>query len=487
MIIDSLGMKAIEKQSGLSMDQLMENAGKAIAEEIKKETSEKDNILILCGKGNNGGDGIVVCRLLDRENCNIIFVDGEPKSEEALHAYSLLDKKHVLKPSRIKSAIRKASVIVDAIYGFGFHGSLKKEIRNISDLVNESKARVFSIDINSGAEADSGHVDKDTIRSDITFALDCFKPFHMMNKEHGLCKEIRLLDLNLPHPETSLYPEMNEEIFFSSFPKKKTTAYKNSNGKTILVGGSYGMAGALSLNIIGAKTVGASYIDVVLDESIYPIVASHHITPVFHPVSKHNLEQVALPLVRNARAIACGSGMTNMEYKQECMDLVLQNAKSPVVLDAESLRMLRYNTYLFRFIKAPVILTPHIGEFAYLINKPVEEVMDRKIEYALAFSKENKVILVLKGPNTIVTSPTGDCYINQSGNQALGQAGSGDLLTGIITGILTMTRDTYKAACMGVWLHGKIADLGIEEQSIQCFDLESFPKIMNRLFKKHGF
>ncbi len=487
MIIDSLGMKAIEKQSGLSMDELMENAGKAIAEEIKKETTRKENILILCGKGNNGGDGIVACRLLERENCNVIFVDGEPKAKEALHAYSLLDKKHVFKNSRLKKEIQKADIIVDAVYGFGFHGALKKEIRDIFDLVNTSKARVFSIDINSGAEADSGHVDKDTIHSDITFALDCFKPFHMLNKEHGLCKEIRLLDLHLPHPEQSLYHEMDEEIFFSSFPKKKTTAYKNSSGKTMIVGGSYGMAGALSLNITGAKTVGASYIDVVLDDSIYPIVASHHITPVFHPVHKENMEKVVLPLIRNARAIACGSGMTNMEYKQECMDLVLQNAKGPVVLDAECLRLLRYNTYLFRFIKTPVVLTPHIGEFAYLLNKPIEEVMDRKIEYALKFSRENRVILVLKGPNTIVASPAGDVYINQSGNQALGQAGSGDLLTGIMTGILTMTRDIYKAVCMAVWLHGKLADLGTEDQSIQCFNLESFPWIMDKLFKKHGF
>ena len=487
MIIDSNGMRALEAASGISVSDLMETAGKSAAEAIEKEVSPDTRILILAGNGNNGGDGFVICRYLKAYKCRVCLVDGTPKTPEALANYKLLSKSRIISKRSVRTEIAKADLIIDAVYGFGYHGELKPEIRKIFRLVNESSSRVFSIDINSGCEADTDHHDKDAIISDITFALDCYKPVHMLRKETGVCREIRLLDLGLPHEGAKAWPEMNEEIFFSNFPRRPEAMHKNTYGHTLIVGGCYGMAGAVGLNILGARTVGAPYVECALPDSIYPIVAARHLTTVFHPFSYHTAVQTVEECCSKAKAVVFGSGAVYMERKEQCMDVVLQSSTCPVILDAEAFHLLHQNSYILRFVNCPLILTPHIGEFASLINKPVEEIMDNRMKYAVRFAKENKVIVVLKGANTIVASPLGEVYINQSGNPGLAQAGSGDLLAGIIAGILTMTRDIYTAVCMGVWLHGHLADLALEKQSMQTLSLESYPELMDELFRKHGY
>ena len=176
-----------------------------------------------------------------------------------------------------------------------------------------------------------------------------------------------------------------------------------------------------------------------------------------------------------------------MDHKDDILDLILQECHSPIVLDAEALRLLKHNTYILKFVKAPIIVTPHIGEFADMVNQPTSAVKDSPIPLAQKFARDYGVIVVLKSPNTIVVSPSGDIYINQTGSQALAQAGSGDLLTGIMTAMLSMTRDVFTAVCMSVWLHGYLADLGVKGHSRQDFNLERYPELMDQLFESHGF
>jgi hydroxyethylthiazole kinase-like uncharacterized protein yjeF len=487
MITDSEGMRKVEKSSGLSTARLMEKAGAAVFDALTKEMTPDTQVLVLCGKGNNGGDGFVLARLLAAAGyaVSVYACEGTPVSKEALAAYHKLPAGCLLKKQKIDAALEGADVIVDAVYGYGYHGALSKEDTQLFAKVNASGRDVFSIDINSGCEADTGRYDRDAIRSRITYAMDCWKPFHLLRKDHGMFEKTEVLSLDLPHADTRFH-EMNEDLFFRNFPKKKEDAYKGTYGKTLLIGGCYGMAGAVCLNILGAKTVGAPYINVALPEEIYAPAAAHFITPVFHPFGHETMHEVVEPLISSAAAIGFGSGAVYMDHKEDCLDLILQTSRCPVVLDAEALRMLKQNTYILKFVKAPVILTPHIAEFADIVNQPLEVVQDNKMEIVRKFAADYKVILVLKGPNTIVVSPSGDCYINQSGNQALAQAGSGDVLTGIMSAMLSMTRDVFTAVIMAVWLHGYLADLGIETHSIQGFSLDAYPHLMDQLFRKHG-
>ncbi len=487
MIIDSDGMKKIEKASGIPVSDLMEKAGKACAEQLMKDTAEGSRILILAGKGNNGGDGFVAARLLqDSRTIHIYLTDGEPKTEAARAAYKKLSKTLFIGKRKFPEILTQCDYVVDAVYGFGFKGTLSAETKKIFKEVNASRKPVFSIDINSGCEADSGHCDKDAVLSAVTYALDCYKPFHMLRKEHAKFREARLLPLGLPHDIPSSYHEMNEEIFFRNFPVKAENSYKATFGKTLLACGSKGMAGAACYNILGARTAGASYLYAAVPEDIYAITASHFMSPVFKPFDEKNWKEVLEPLIKDVRSIGFGSGAVNMPHKQDIMDMILQEASVPVVLDAEALRLLVHNTYLLRFVREPVILTPHIGEFAALANLPAEAVRDHPVTSAVQFAKDYKCTLVLKGANTIAVSAAGDVYINQTGNQALAQAGSGDLLTGIMTAVLSMTADVFTGVCMSVWLHGYLADLGIQSHSIQAFPLEAYPQLMDLLFRKHG-
>ena len=488
MITDKEGMKAIEEASGIPVETLMEQVGMKIADRIRQSLKPGSNLFILCGKGNNGGDGFVVCRALAKDyRCRIYLADGKPVTDAAKHAKRRLPRASIIDESMVAEEIRQADLILDAVYGFGFHGSLPSHIKQLFSVINSSGKPVWSVDINSGCECDRASCDSDAIRSELTLAIDCYKPFHLLRKEHGRFRQCELLDMGLPHPAASRFREMDEERFFASFPRKRENAHKGSFGKTLLIGGCYGMAGALALNLLGARTVGAPYIQAAVPEEIYPIAAGYYLTPVFHPFGQWTWHDVIEPLIHSSKAIAFGSGATYMYHKEDILDLILQESRVPVVLDAAGLRLLSHNMYILRFAKAPVILTPHIGEFSDITGLPVSVIRDQKIETAAAFAKDYRVIVVLKGANTVIAFPNGDFYINETGNPALAQAGAGDLLTGILAGLLTMTCDVETAVIMGVWLHGYLADLGIKNHSVQGFRLDTFPEIMDQLFLQHGF
>ncbi|MBR2811316.1 MAG: NAD(P)H-hydrate dehydratase [Solobacterium sp.] len=481
MIIDSKGMKLLEQSSGRTTAELMEDAGKAIAAAVESLTGPHDSILFIAGKGNNGGDAYAAARVIHRK-AQVYAAFGKPVTEEAAAQYDALpDKRH--RKRNLTRAIENCDVIVDCLYGFGYHGDLNDKARAYAAMINSSGKRVFSVDINSGAESDTGRYDRDAVISEYTFALDCYKPFHMLRKEHRLFKYCMLLDLQIPHTLKSDFLEMDADLFFRNFPKKDESSYKGTFGKTLLIGGSYGMAGALMLNIIGAETAAAPYIEAGLPDAIYPIAAGRFITPVYHPYSDYNYEEVLLPAIEQAKAVGFGSGMANLNIRNSLLDLVLQNARGPVILDAEAIRLLQHNTYIFRFVREPVILTPHIGEFACMINKPVHVINEARLSYARDFAKENKVYLVLKGANTIVASPHGEVYISQAGSQALARAGSGDVLTGIMAGILTRVSDVFTGVCMAVWLHGYLAEYACSTlgSEAELFHLERYPEIMEAL------
>lgn len=488
MIADRNEMRQIESASGYSEEELMEKAGKAVADELKRILPYQSRLFILAGNGNNGGDAYVAARLLKDFFIIRIFTPlGKPKTASAAENYNLLDQTLFIPGDDLSNVLNDADAVLDGVFGFSYHGLLSERLQQTFDLINRSDKKVYSIDINSGAECDTGFFDEHALRSEVTFALDCYKPFHLLRKEHFLFKEVKLLSLGLPHPLETKWKSMDEDTFFSSFPHKKENAYKNTFGKTLLIGGSYGMAGALSFNITGAETIGAGYIQAAMTHDIYPIEAVRHTRTVFLPFGHDDYMKVLQPAVQQASAVSFGSGAVNMDRKNDILDLVLQYSRGPVVLDAEALNLLIHNTWVLRYANSPVILTPHIGEFSRLINKPVKEISRRKIDAASAFARRNHVILVLKGPNTIIAAPDGRCAINQSGNAALAQAGSGDLLTGMITAMLTMEKDVFKAVCMAVWLHGWIADQGLQYHSMQNFPLEEYPKIMDHLFQKHGY
>ncbi len=485
MIVDHYDMQKIEQASGKDTLTLMECAGEAVVKALLCDTQANSSILILCGKGNNGGDGLVVARLLQNRKVNVYLAENEVRTPDAKVNYERLDGHVFIKPEELDQALEECDVILDCVYGFSYHGELRDSVRPLFQKVNASGRRIISVDIVSGCEADSGYAAKDALQADLVYALDCYKPFHMLRKDHQKFRECRLLSLDLPHPEQGTFMEMDEEKFFAGFNRKTEVSYKNTFGQMMLIGGSYGMAGALCLNITGAKSMGASYIHTVLPDSIYPICAARFLTPVYHPV-KADAEETIKDLMSFVKAICYGSGAASFPDKKQVLSLLLKEHACPLVLDAEALRIFaEYEGDVHSDV--PLILTPHIGEFAVLSGLSISEINRDRIKTASAYAAQHHVILVLKGPHTIVASPDGRVYINQSGCQALAQAGSGDLLAGMIAAVLLHQKDAFLASCMAVWAHGAVSQPQHHAYSMQAFPLEKVPEIMDHLFRSHGF
>ena len=278
---------------------------------------------------------------------------------------------------------------------------------------------------------------------------------------------------------------MNKKQFFSHYPIRKKDSNKFDNGRVLFISGSRGMAGAAILNIIGARSTGASYIHSLLPESIYPIVATNEITAVYHVDECNDKNYLKKSnLTEKVDSIALGSGLNNHPFAKEYLKEVLK-AKVPVVVDAYGLRLFAGDKNLYKKINT-VIMTPHLGEFSALCNMSVAQIQKGRENIAVNFAKEHNVILVLKGPGTLVVSPAGQVYKNNSGNEALARAGSGDVLTGMIAGLCALYDDPYTATTDAVWLHGHLCDEMIRTHSKEIFDLRNYPQAADTFFSKRN-
>ena len=271
--------------------------------------------------------------------------------------------------------------------------------------------------------------------------------------------------------------------FFAQYPLRDPQSNKFDNGVIALIAGSAGMAGACSLNILGARLIGASYIHVIVPKEIYPLVAGKENTCVYHfdDGGKLNTEVIPSGLFKKVKAVGFGSGLTNLPFKEVYLKSLL-NLELPLVVDAEGLRILAKDPYLLHSHRYPLILTPHLGEFASLTALTIEEIKDNKEEIVRKYASDNQIYLVLKGPHTLIASPNGDLYTNHSGNEALARAGSGDLLTGMITGMLGINPDIFNSLKAAVWFHGHLADEAIKTHSKELFDFEQLYPLADKFF-----
>ena len=276
---------------------------------------------------------------------------------------------------------------------------------------------------------------------------------------------------------------MDKKEFMSHYPFRKADSNKFDNGHLLLVSGSKGMAGSAILNIVGARSVGAAYVHAVTEESIYPIIASNQITTVYHVDDLSDPELIDnLDLYSRVDAIAIGSGLNNNPNALEYFTQILENFRGPIIVDAYALDLLSENDRLFS-LNDNLILTPHLGEFARMNHSSTREILKDKQGLARYYALSKNVTLVLKGPNTLVVSPGGMMYVNDTGNETLAQAGSGDVLTGMIAGMCALYDDPYQAAIDAVWLHGHLADMHIKSHSKEIFDLCTYPQYADMFFK----
>lgn len=482
MIVTREEMIDIEQNSTLNTRELINTVGEKLAEYIQSEIPKDKKLLIVAGKGNNGADALVLAALIkDIYNLRIYLISDNFSSPYAKEYYETLDK--TLFINELKD---EYDVIIDGIYGFSFHPPINEREREIFKKLNCMHAYKISIDINSGAMANDYKADEDAFKSDITLSLGAYKVFHMYQKIHHLFKEKRLirLPLNLEHSTT--YHEMNDEIFIDNYPFLKEDSYKGQNGKGLVIGGSYGMAGALMFNLIGVRSFGDSYTYVILDESIYPIIASSLINPVYHPCDNDTYERIIKDMIPKTRTILYGSGVNNLEYKEDILRILLSEFDGTLIIDAEGLRILKKYLDNLQNTRARIILTPHMGEFANLIDTDINTLRANRMELALDFVKKYHVTLILKDVITLLIKDDKHIFINNHGNEALSKAGSGDILSGMIMQANAMINDDFKASMMAVWLFNHLIEMIAKDHSKTIYNHELYPVYADKFFREHG-
>lgn len=468
MAVTRKQMIECEQNCNLSTDELMEMVGRRCALVLMEEIRKNQSVLILSGKGNNGGDGFVIGRILHQNQypVQVYLAEHEIVSETAQNMANLIDDKLFVHDD-IMNVIDQSDVIIDCVYGFSFKGNLSDEIAGLFDAVNQSNARVFSIDINSGLEADTGRKDPCAIVSEMTLALGHLKIAHLLSKDHQCFKTCRKIELDIPTPKSSHLFEMNERRFKKMLPVKAVDSYKNVNGRTMCIAGSQNTMGAALLCAQAAWKTGIGYLHLASEPQVlqtmvqtFPVCVTHDITTSI---------QLLLEAVDSA---VIGCGCDHMPNFENLLISLLEDCQLPLVLDAYALRILSEHLSVLDAARCPVILTPHLSEFSALCSCSVSEIKKNKLALALQFAKDHGVILVLKGPHTLVASPDGRLYINQTGHQNLAKAGSGDVLAGLIGGFAAQQIDPFEACCMAVWMHGKASDLSdVPDQIFSACDL----------------
>lgn len=488
-------MKSVEQHAsryGFSFMRMMENAGVACARNIRnlceKRYEGRKNICIVCGKGNNGGDGFVIARKLKENDykVTVVLAQGYPKTAEAAENYKTAiglgipavwydsDK------SGTANTLKNADIIVDCVYGFGFYGQLTAETQNLFEEINSLSTPVIAIDVPSGVYCDSGLAAQGAIRADYTIAVSALKPAHIIYPAADNCGDIIVVNIGLPEESfstvTSSVFTLNAKEVKALFPKREMTGHKGSFGTALLICGSRNMIGAAELSAKAALRSGVGMVKVAFPECMYIPMASKMTEAIMLPLEANaegTLSQKALPAILeelekcDCVLIGCGLGLNEDTVK--IVSSVIANAKCPVIIDADGINALATDINMLRKAAVPVILTPHPKEMSRLIGVSVENIQADRMAVAVNFAESYLATLVLKGANTIVAGGEDGhgIFINSTGNTGLSKGGSGDLLAGLTAGFVAQGIEPFKAAQAAVYIHGYLGESVSEKYSVR--------------------
>lgn len=457
----------------------MERAGGAFADAALSVLHGKSSphVLVLCGKGNNGGDGLVAAKKLCESGVSVtvFLTDGECATELSKAMFSRLSPscKVLTSTDDFEEAVNPPpDVILDAVYGIGFHGKISEYLSRLFEAVNALPAPRVSADIPSGIQCDSGQAEGAYIKANLTVSFTALKPAHILYPSCDACGKVEVKDVGIPQklldgfPTVATVTEPGDVKHL--LPPRLPSSHKGTYGTLSLICGSYGMAGAAILSTRAALRCGVGLARVLCAASIYPILASSVYEAVYSifpsekdgKLFRESLSNI-ISIIKSGTACLAGCGMGNTPDTKALVASLLSETSVPLVLDADALNALSASLYILKATAKrdrPVILTPHPGEMARLLGCKTPEVQKNRLDIAKSFAKEYGVTLVLKGANTIISSPDGRLAVNITGNPGMARGGSGDVLAGMIASFLAQGLPPFDAATSGVFLHGLAGD-----------------------------
>ncbi|MDE3059815.1 MAG: NAD(P)H-hydrate dehydratase [Pseudomonadota bacterium] len=439
---------------GTAGETLMENAGRAVAD-LTAQTYSKCPVLVVCGTGNNGGDGFVAARYLKERGWPVTLAVAGDADAIRGDARTAKNKWNMTgAPARTfgASLLKDAGLVIDAIFGTGLSRPVEGTAKDAITAINDSKLPVVAVDIASGVNADSGAIMGAAVRATHTVTFVRPKPGHLLLPGKAQAGALHVYDIGISGDNLKPQYFLNAPpLWKSSFPFPALDAHKYTRGHAIVIGGGAATTGAARLAAISALRAGAGLVSVACAAESLPVYASTLTAVMTKVIGKPADLAALLEGKRTAAAmIGPGCGVTETTRQQA---LQILSHKKPCVIDADAISAFHSNPkQLFSAIAAPAVLTPHEGEFERLFSAK-----GSKLERAREAAKQSKAVIVLKGNDTVIAAPDGRAAINANAPPFLATAGSGDVLAGIITGLLAQGMPAFEAACAAVWLHGEAA------------------------------
>ncbi|MBI9039307.1 MAG: NAD(P)H-hydrate dehydratase [Bacteroidales bacterium] len=486
----------IENEPIQSID-LMERAGTTCSEWIKKNINKTKKIKVFCGPGNNGGDGLVVARLLSDQNysvdvCVIRFT--EKASEDFTINYQRLEKYQNVKIINLYEKdklpkISKDEIIVDAIFGSGLSKPIKGFIAKVIKHINSSEAIIISVDVPSGLFCDTSSINSGgaIIKADYTLTFQFPKFAFLFPENEQFVGNWKVLSIGLHKDYINSLDVKNyfveKEYFKDYLIKRKKFSHKGNFGHALLIAGSYGKMGAAVLASEACLRSGAGLLTCHIPKKGYEIIQTS-LPEAMVSIDKSDEFFTKSPDISFYNAIGIGPGLGNNELTQTALKLLIQNSNIPLLFDADAINIISENKTWLHFLPKGCIFTPHPKEFERLVGKSKNNF--ERNEMQREFSIKFNCYLVLKGAFTAITCPDGSCFFNSTGNPGMATGGSGDVLTGVILGLLAQNYHPKIASILGVYLHGLAGDYAakkIGQESMIAGDIIKYLRKAFRMIK----
>nr|WP_302598780.1 NAD(P)H-hydrate dehydratase [uncultured Cellulosilyticum sp.] len=464
---------------------LMEQASYQVFKAIEALDENLEEIVIVCGPGNNGGDGLSLARQLvswsKRKVIILMLASSEKLSADGKTYYEIAKNMDIplvhITNENIEIArgyLNNADLIVDAIFGTGLTRKVQGIFAEIIATINEVGAIKICVDIPSGIDGTTGQVQGIAVKANQTITFAALKTGLVLYPAIDYVGHVQVVPIGIPQElinetETKQFSLEKEEMK-SILPKRFTRSNKGTYGKIIIIGGQKGMSGAPTLASEAALKIGSGLVTAAVPESIHDIMEVK-LTEVMTVPLRDEEGHIALEgvkqikeLISNYTKVAIGPGLGRSEAAKKAVKEVLLSDK-PCVIDADGLYYVSDMLEILKKRMAPTILTPHPGEMARLTGATIEEILEHPIENARQFAQKNKVILVLKIERTVIADETGNIYISRSGNNGMAKGGSGDVLTGLITGLWAQNIMPIEATKLGVYIQSRAGDLLVQKKN----------------------